>query len=285
MAISDGFKAIGPAWASAVGADRTAPNDPSLTPMVTPADGWPASFSSADGNTPRRAVFNELLHRFDSALLDIRNHGVLPYDAAVDTLAGGVRQVDGVLYRATVNVGPAYSNAVSPTAPGQTVWAQIVRTLDVPSTPSGLAAWSPPYMTVSAESERLDPYDSRTASGGGGSRVDCRWNPVDDAATYDFRWRSGSAAWTLTEDLTAANSTFTVPSAQSTNAVEIQVRAVNTAGTSAWSPSVTIAAAGNAFDPTGQKLNPPTQPPVPSPGRVPPSATTTPGPTEDSTRR
>ena len=95
MPISEGFKNIKP-WASAPTADRTAPDDASLTPPLVVADGWPASFSSDDGNTPRRPVFNEQYHRETVALTDVRNYGILPWDAEVDTLQGGLKQVAGV---------------------------------------------------------------------------------------------------------------------------------------------------------------------------------------------
>ena len=100
MPLSDGTKAIGPPWASATGADRTAPDDAGLTPPLVIADGWPGSFSTAGGNTPRRSVFNELFYRQDSAILDWLNYGIPPWDTEVDTLMGGVKQVSGVIYRA-----------------------------------------------------------------------------------------------------------------------------------------------------------------------------------------
>ena len=95
MPLSDGTKAIATnaAWASAATADRTAPDDASLTPPIVIADGWPVSFSTAGGDTPRRPVFNELEYRKDSSIKDIINFGILPWDTEVDTLAGGVKQV------------------------------------------------------------------------------------------------------------------------------------------------------------------------------------------------
>ena len=123
MPLRDGTKAIGPAWAN--GGDRIAPDDSSLTPPIVVATGYPASFSADSGDTPRRAVINELFYRWDSAVLDIRNYGILPWDTDVDTLQGGVKQVSGVVYNAIVNNGPTYSNAISPTTAGQTVWATV----------------------------------------------------------------------------------------------------------------------------------------------------------------
>ena len=88
------------------------------------------------GLTPRRTVFNEMYWRRDSALLDIRSFGVLPWDTDVDTLEGGVKQVNGVLYRADVDNGPAYGNATDPTSSGQSVWDTITGRLNVPSAPA-----------------------------------------------------------------------------------------------------------------------------------------------------
>ena len=140
MPLSDGTKAIGPAWASAATADRTAPDDTSLTPPLVIADGWPDSFSTAGGNTPRRPVMNELLYRTDSAILDWLNYGIPPWDTDIDTLAGGVKQVNGVIYRALVDNGPTYSNASDPTAAGQTVWETVSGTLNVPDVPAAPTA-------------------------------------------------------------------------------------------------------------------------------------------------
>ena len=65
MPLSPGTKEIGPPWASATTKgtaptdDRIDPDDPSLTPPIVIADGYPASFSTM--NTPRRKVINELV--------------------------------------------------------------------------------------------------------------------------------------------------------------------------------------------------------------------------------
>ena len=171
MPISDGFKAIGPAWASAPTADRTDPDDATLTPALVIANGWPASFSADAGDTPRRRVFNEMYWRRDSALLDIRNFGILPWDAAVDTLQGGVKQVSGVIYRALVDNGPTYTNAVNPTTAGQTVWEVVSGTVGLPSAPAQPTATAP-------------------ASG----ELDWSWNcPLDGGAaitSFNFYWRT-----------------------------------------------------------------------------------------------
>ena len=140
MAISPGYKAITEAWANAAPASRTDPDDPSLTPPIDIADGYPVSFSQAQGDTPRRNVINEVYYRRDSGLLDVRKYGVLPWDTDVDTVEDGVKQVAGVLYRALVDNGPTYGNATDPTTSGQTVWAAVSGTLSTPGRPNTPAA-------------------------------------------------------------------------------------------------------------------------------------------------
>ena len=78
MPISEAYKKISTAWANT--GDRTDPDDSSLMPALAIATGWPQTFSSDDGFTPRRRVFNEMYNRRDSALIDIRNYGILPWD-------------------------------------------------------------------------------------------------------------------------------------------------------------------------------------------------------------
>ena len=232
MPLSDGTKAIGPAWASAATADRTAPDDSALTPPLVIADGWPDSFSTAGGNTPRRPVFNELFYRQDSAILDWLNYGIPPWDTDVDTLAGGVKQVNGVIYRALVDNGPTYSNATDPTAAGQTVWEIVSGTLNVPDAPA-----APTAVATNGE-------------------LDWSWNcPKDNGAavtSFDFQWRvSGQTAWTDVANLTHAR--YLLTGLTNGTDYEARVRATNTIGDSLYgsegmgTPVAAVPGGGSTF--------------------------------------
>ena len=232
MPISKGFKDI-KRWASAPTADRTAPDDASLMPPLVIADGYPASFSADDGNTPRRPVFNEQYHRETSALADIRNYGILPWDAEVDTLQGGLKQVAGVAYRALVDNGPSFSNAVSPTAAGQAVWEILRGVISDPSAPDAPMATAP-------RSGELDWF----------------WNcPLDGGAQvteFDFQWRrSGTGSWSPSVPVSTARAVLT--SLTNGQPIEARVRARSSHGVGPWSaigtatPTGTIPGGGSAL--------------------------------------
>ena len=231
MPVSEGFKAIGPAWASAATADRTDPDDVSLTPPITIADGWPDTFSDPGGDTPRRAVFNELYYRRDSALLDVRNYGILPWDTEVDTLEDGIKQVNGVLYRALEDNGPTYSNAISPTTSGQTVWETVSGTLSVPSVP-----------------------DMPTAVASNGQLV-WTWNcPLDggsEITRFDFQWRVSGGTFSAAIQLT--NPRYVMTGLTNGTTIEAQIQAVNAQGDSGYSglgmgtPAAEVPGGGNSF--------------------------------------
>ena len=230
MPISDGFKAIDEVWASNATATRTDPEASTLTPPLNVEDGWPASFSADAGNTPRRGVFNELFYRVDSALVDVRQYGILPWDTAVDTLAGGVKQVSGVVYRALVDNGPTYTNAISPTTAGQTVWETLAGVTSAPSAPSA-------------------PQANAPTSG----ELDWFWNcPLDGGAQvteFDFQWRvSGSSTWSASIVVNTARHVLT--GLTNGTAIEARVRARSSHDTGPWSatgsstPSGTVPGGG-----------------------------------------
>ena len=194
--------------------DRIDPDDASLTPPIVIADGYPASFSTAGGNTPRRKVVNELFYRVDSAILDIRNFGILPWDTDVDTLEGGVKQVSGTVYMALEDNGPTYSNAVSPTTSGQTVWETVSGTLNVPA-----------------------PPNAPTADAGNGT-LDWSWNcPKDNGAevtSFDFQWReSGQTSWSASINVTTPR--YLLTGLTNGTDYEARVRATNSQGNSTFS--------------------------------------------------
>ena len=294
MPLSDGYKAIGPAWAgsttkgTAATDDRINPDDNSLQPPIVLANGWPASFSDDMGSgatgtatvssgavtgvnvtdgginyavapsvwfvggggsgaratatvasggvtsvsvdeggtgytsaptvafrvglTPRRKVFNELEFRKDSALLDIRNYGILPWDTDVDTLVGGMKQVIGVLYRATADNGPTYSNAINPTTMGQTVWEVVGGSLGAPAAPA-----------------------APTAVAGNGT-LDWSWAcPKDNGAAvtaFDLQWRVQGGSYTTVANL--ATGRYLLAGLTNGSVYEAQVLARNSQGDSLY---------------------------------------------------
>ena len=289
MPISDGFKAIGPAWASSPTADRIPPNDNSLMPPIVVAEGWPESFSDDEGTgaagtaaiaggavsnvnvtaaginyasapsvvfeggggtgaratatvsggsvtgvtvdeggigftsaptvlfligiSPRRAVFNEVYNRRDSALLDVRNYGILPWDVEVDTIQGGVKQVNGRIYSALVNNGPSYSNAISPIATGQTVWEIVSGAIMEPAAP-----------------------DAPSADVGNGQLV-WVWNcPLDGGAVidhFDFQWRVAGGSFSASIEVTTPR--YVLSGITNDRMYEARARANNAQGDGPWS--------------------------------------------------
>ena len=214
MPLRDGTKelATNDVWASAPTANRTDPDDTSLTPALVIANGYPASFSADAGDTPRRPVVNEIFWRLFSAAKDGINFGILPWDTDVDTLAGGVKQVSGVIYRALVDNGPTYSNAISPTTAGQTVWEIVSGTIGLPSAPAQPTATAP-------------------ASG----ELDWSWNcPLDGGAaitSFNFYWRTaGTLAFSAAISVTTPR--YVLTGLTNGTAIEAQVEAVNAQGTS-----------------------------------------------------
>ena len=184
------------------------------------------------GLTPRRTVFNEMYYRRDSALIDIRGFGVLPWDTDVDTLEGGVKQVNGVLYRADVDNGPAYGNATDPTASGQSVWDTITGSLNAPNPPSQPAA---------------------AASNG---QLVWTWNcPLDGGAAishFVFQWRQqGGSFTTVTPNPTIPR--YVLTGLPNGTIHEAQVVAVNAQGNSTPSsigsgtPVASIPGGGNTL--------------------------------------
>ena len=81
-------------WADA--GDRTDPDDPSLTPTLTRAQGWPSSFSATDGDTPRRRPVNQLYRELTGLAVDVRDQGLLAWDTDIDYLQHAITHVDGV---------------------------------------------------------------------------------------------------------------------------------------------------------------------------------------------
>ena len=219
MPISDAYKKI-KAWASGVTAQRTDPDDATLMPPLDIAIGWPAVFSADAGETPRRRVFNEIYFRETSALVDIRNHGILPWDAAVDTLQGGTKQVAGVPYRALVDNGPTHGNVTNPTADGQTVWERVAGRVNAPSAPAAAPSAQP-----------------------GNTALTWVWAcPLDGGAVitgFTFQWRRQGAEWEDTNRVAipaASGARHHLTGLANGQAYEARVFATNARGSSPWSP-------------------------------------------------
>ena len=215
MTISAGYKAITVPWASSTTADKTPPEDTTLDPPLDVTVGWPSSFSVDGGDKLRRAVMNSIFNRRDSALVDVRNHGILPWDTALDTLQGGIKTVAGVPYRALVDNGPTYSNAVNPTTANQTVWASLSGDSGAPDQPAAPRAATP-------RSGELDWF----------------WTcPLDNGAAvtaFDFQWRqSGTDDWGRVNETSVLR--FQLLGLTNGQSYEARVRARNSEGTSPWS--------------------------------------------------
>ena len=220
MPLSEGTRqiAINPAWASATTKgnaltdDRIDPDDSSLTPPIDIADGYPASFSTSGGNTPRRKVINELFYREDSAIKDIINFGVLPWDVDVDTLEGGTKQRAGALYQALEDNGPTYSNAIDPTTSGQTVWEAIGGSLGAPDAPAAPTA---------------------IASNG---ELDWSWAcPKDNGAmvtSFDLEWRQSGGTFAAISNLPTAR--YLLTGLTNGTTYEARIRATNSVGVSGY---------------------------------------------------
>ena len=78
----------GGAWAES--GDRTDPDDVTLTPVLTRANGWPAGFSTSGGDSLRRRVMNQRFHELDKAFLGIAQEGIPPWDVRIDYPAGAL---------------------------------------------------------------------------------------------------------------------------------------------------------------------------------------------------
>ena len=221
MAISEGYKRIGPAWASTTTEDnRDDPTDTDLTPTLALGTGWDNTFSTT--NQPRRKVLNELLYRHDSALLDIRNFGILPWDAAVDTLAGGIKQRKGVIQAALVDNGPSYGNPTDPDTPGQTVWSALRSGDNNARLPAPADLMSTPltYRRLKFQWDLITVVDGRPPP-----------------SEYQLRWKQkGKMEWN-TESVFGTSVTVEVPN--KVYDIIAQARGVSTAGYGDWTAEYT----------------------------------------------
>jgi len=81
--------------------------------------------------------------------------------------------------------------------------------------------------------------------------VSLAWNAVSSATSYGVQYRTGSGSWS-TANVTITSTTAIVSGLVAGTTYEFQVRAINSGGSSAWSPSV--------FETTNNSGLPPTAP-------------------------
>ena len=210
MVDAEAKKILAGKWADT--GDRTDPDDTSLSPVISRAEGYPASFSLTD--TPRRAVINQKFREWDGIAFDTMTMGVLPWDGDIDYLAGAIVNEAGALYSANVATGPATSNATDPATSGQTVWARVSGEVTTPSAPSAPIALT----------HVLD-------------QVEWYWDcPLDGGAViagFYFQWReTGQQAWSPRIDTDYA---WYILAVTGSTSVQARVKAHNSEGESSWS--------------------------------------------------
>ena len=216
MPLSDGYKKIAQAWANS--GDTTDPDAATLTPPVDISEGWDETFSGSTGISPRRQVFNEMFNRRDSALLDVRKHGVIPYDAAIPTPAGAIRSANNSVWQATEDTTDG------PETPNQTSWRNIRPPLpsEAPSQVTGLVLSSHDENEVTADWNLTHDTDRRPG-----------------VSSYLLDWKyEGDSGWPTQEEI--HNTTHTWKVADRTKDVQVRVRAVNSNGNGPVSETVTL---------------------------------------------
>ena len=216
MPLSEGYKKIVEAWANT--GDTTDPDAASLTPPLDIQEGWDETFSGSTGLTPRRQVFNEQFHRRDQTLIDIRNHGVLPYDSDIPTPAGSVRAAVKSVWQATEDT------TVGPEEPLQTSWRNIRPPLPTgtPSQVTGLVLSSHDENEVTADWNMISDDDRRSG-----------------ISAYMLEWKyEGVSGWPLQEEI--HDTTYTWKVADRTKDVHVRVRGVNANGNGPVSDTVIL---------------------------------------------
>ena len=127
-------------WADS--GDRIDPDDASLNPRLSRALGWPASFSEAEGNAPRREVFNQLFCELSAIAHELNTRGMLEYSALQPYThpAVVIRAADGMIFLSKRSNGPGNNQAGPPatdaTDPDENDnWKSIVAFVDIPTVP------------------------------------------------------------------------------------------------------------------------------------------------------
>ena len=214
MADVEARKILSGLWANT--GDRTDPDDTTLDPVLTRANGWPTTFSSSDGNTPRRRVMNQKFREWDGIAAEVMREGILPWDATIDYRQYAIAKVEDVIYRATIATGPGTSNATNPTQGGQTVWTVVRGEFTLPSAPAAPTATSPRAGVL-----------------------DWQWNPPLDGGRsiigFDFEWRVGSTGLWQRFSPRPTATCVTLTGLTNGQAIQARVRTETSEGTSGWS--------------------------------------------------
>ena len=117
---AEGIKVV-EAWASSAAGAQNRED----VPLTLDRDGWDAEYSQVGGKLgPERTYFNEILHRISSLMAELNRLGpFLPWDERINYIHSAfVMGDDGNIYHSRESSGPATSDAINPTTPGQTKW-------------------------------------------------------------------------------------------------------------------------------------------------------------------
>ena len=195
--------------------DRTDPDDPTLTPALNRATGWPSEWSATDGEKLRRQVMNQLMRELTGAARELMERGILEWDTAIDYPADAFVQSGSQVWRATVATGPATSNATDPQTAAQTIWVGLAGANSVPSAPAAPTA-------IVDRNQLLWTWDCPRD---GGQKV----------TGFEFRWRVSGGAWN--SPIATTNALYELTGLTNGQAYNAQVRAINSVGTGVYSPT------------------------------------------------
>ena len=200
--------------------DRLIPEDASLTPAINRAVGWPASFSQEDGDRPRRPVVNQIFRELTGLAVDLREHGILEYDATQDYEVDAIVQHGDppLLYQATAANGPG-TTVKTPGGMSVTEWVVVAKSTNPPGAPP----------TPQAEA--------------GQGTIRWFWAcPRDNGALIlDFQWQRRIGAQDWDDAATGVLTTLHFDDTGLVNGTQygFRYRARNSEGYSTWSAEVT----------------------------------------------
>ena len=123
-------------WAAT--GDRVDPDDSRISPRLNRAKGWPASFSQAGGDVPRREVFNQIFAEITGMLHEINQRGgILEHSPVIDYQHPAiVARNDGQIFISRRTNGPSTNNAGAPptgTTSQNTNWKNLLSFISIPS--------------------------------------------------------------------------------------------------------------------------------------------------------
>lgn len=218
------------------GGDLTDPDDildpEDATPAVARNFGWPPAFSV--DQAPRRPVVNQVFRELTGLAVDVRDTGILEWDARVNYKQYAAVQRGGTLYFASDTTGPDSGNtyiATDPSTTPKTVWDVITPSATEPDAPKIPTATSTPTSLMWV------------------------WNcPKDNGAEVtEFLLQtkaSTDATWPTTSPISISPSTsFYNETGLSTGVIrQARVKAKNSEGESVWSSEGSATPAAEAPD-------------------------------------